>query len=282
MCVGSIFIGSSAVFVRLSDLGPLSTGFYRMLFSLPLLAIWMKWDKHEGISHHELFKKGKIEIFLAGLFFALDLALWNLSVQYTTLVNSTLLNNTAAFFVPLTLWIVFREKPSFRVICAALIGFIGCALLVGESLSVSYKNLLGDMLALVSGLIVAFYLIALKKVRSLSSTGFLMFWTGVCSTFFLGLFSYCGGVSFWPLTEKGLVSVLGQAVLVQVFGQGLLAYSLGKISATYASIALFLAPVTSAILGLILYGESLSHLKVCGMAFIMLSIVSIGKRRETS
>jgi drug/metabolite transporter (DMT)-like permease len=279
LCLGSILIGGSAVFVRFSDLGALPTGFYRMLFSLPLLALWMQWDKREGVSHHELFRKGKIEIVLAGFFFALNLVLWNYSVRYTTVVNSTLLNNTAAFFVPLTLWIIFREKPSFRIICAASIGFLGSAFLVGESFSISYDNLLGDIISLFTGLLISFYLVALKQVRAKSSTGFLMFWTACCATFFLWLFSYCGGGSLWPVTGKGLLSGLGQAVFVQVFGQGLIAYSLGKISATSASIVLFLAPLTSAVLGLVVYGENLSHFKLFGMAFIMLSIVFMREKK---
>lgn len=282
MCVGSICIGSSAVFVRLSDLGPLVTGFYRMFFSLPFLLVWMRWDKRKGVSPHELFQKGKIGIILAGVFFALDLALWNWSVHYTTLINASLFNNTAAFFIPLTLWLVFKEIPSLKEVIAAFIGFLGCTLLVGESFTLSYMNLLGDIVTLLSGIMVAFYLVALKQVRSRSSTGFLMFWTSVCATVILGGFVYLSGASFWPLSVRGFWSVLSQAILVQIFGQGLLAYSLGKVSATYAGIILFLAPLTSVFLGWLLYGEVLSSQNLFGMALIMVSIIAIRKTRPSS
>ncbi len=280
MCLGSALIGSSAVFVRLSDLGPLTTGFYRMLFALPLLMVWMRWEKKEH-SHsppNRIFLSDVWGLIIAGIFFAVDLALWNWSIDYTTIVNSTLLNNTAALYVPLLVWLLFKEKPSRRIIIAAFIGFLGCAFLVGESFSISFKSLLGDMVALLSGLMVALYLISLKHIRDRVLTGFLMFWTGGCATLFLALFSYVAGEAFWPLTLRDFMNILGQAVLVHTLGQGLIAYSLGKIPASYAAVILFLAPVTGALLGWVFYAESLSIAKLFGMALVMVSVVAVRKK----
>lgn len=276
-CLGSVLIGTSAIFVRLSDLGPITTGFYRMLFALPFFALWLGREKREGILPTIFPTKGIIGLVLAGAFFAFDLALWNWSIDYTTIVNSTLFNNTAAFFVPLIMWVVFREKQSFRFIAAATTGFIGCLFLVGDSISIGFKNLLGDLVALGSGLMFALYLVSIQRIREEISTGFLMFWVGGLSFLFLGFFSYACGESFWPLTFKDMISVLGQAVFVHVIGQSLMAYSLGKIPAAYAAVILFLAPVTGAILGWIIYAEALSFVKILGMALIMLSIVSVKK-----
>lgn len=278
MCVGSILIGCSAVFVRLSDLGPMTTGFYRMLFALPFLAMWMKWERAESPPLERLLTKDMVGLALAGAFFALDLALWNWSIDHTTIVNSTLFNNTAAFFVPLILWVVFGEKQSLRFILATLTGFSGCVFLIGESFTISFETLLGDIIALLSGVLVALYLITLQRIRDRVSTGFLMFWTGGFSLVFLALFSYLSGEAFWPLTVKDVLSVLGQAILIHTIGQSLLAYSLGRIPATYAALILFLAPVTGAILGWVFYAESLSFVKLFGMALIMVSIVAVKKK----
>lgn len=278
MCIGSILIGSSGIFVRLSDLGPMATGFYRMLFALPLLALWMKWEKkNEPITVR--LPIGNISgLVFAGAFFAFDLALWNWSIDHTTIVNSTLFNNTAAFFVPLIMWLFYGEKQTSRLFVAALIGFAGCICLVRESLSFNPANLIGDFVALCSGVMVALYLIALKQIRDRVSTGFLMFWTGGASVLFLGFFTCLFGEIFWPLSLLDFISIFGQAVLVHVLGQGCIAYSLGRIPAMYAAIILFLAPVTGAILGWIFYSENLSLTKVVGMIFVMVSIVAIKKR----
>ena len=276
-CLGSTLIGSSAIFVRISELGPITTGFYRMLFALPLLALWMRWERNQGILTTLFPTKGIQGLFLAGAFFAIDLSLWNWSIDHTTIVNSTLFNNTAAFFVPFLMWIVFRKKQSLRFMVAATTGFIGCLFLVGESISISFNNLFGDVVALGSGVMVALYLISIQRIREEISTGFLMFWTCIFSVFFLGFFSYVSGESFWPLTFKDIISVFGQAVLVHVVGQSLLTYSLGKIPAAFAALILFLAPLTGAILGWIIYAEALSFINILGMALIMLSVVAIRK-----
>ncbi len=277
-CLGSVLIGTSAIFVRMSELGPLSTGFYRMLFALPLLALWMGWEKKEGLTPTLFPKKELLALILAGSFFAADLALWNWSIDHTTIVNSTLFNNTAAFFVPLILWVCFREKQPLKFIIAAIICFIGCIFLVSDSVSVSFKNLWGDLVALASGVTVALYLVALQRIRNDVSTGLLMCWTGGFSMLFLAFFSYVFGESFWPLTFKDVISILGQAILVHALGQSLLAYSLGKIPASYAALILFLAPVTAAILGWAFYAETLSLIKILGMGLIMVSIIAARKR----
>lgn len=276
-CLGSVLIGSSAIFVRLSELGPITTGFYRMLFALPLLALWAGWERSEGLFSEFVPAKGRFTLLLAGFFFALDLALWNWSIDHTTIVNSTLFNNTAAFFVPLIMWIIFKEKQSLRFIIATSIGFAGCFCLIGTSFSISFNNLLGDVVALSSGIMVALYLIALKSIRGGISTGLLMFWTGLSSLLFLGPLAFVSGESFWPLTYKDGISFFGQAVVVHVMGQSLLANSLGKIPATYAALILFLAPVTGAALGWVIYAEALSALEIFGMVLIMISIMAVRK-----
>lgn len=276
-CLGSILIGFSAIFVRLSDLGPITTGFYRMLFALPLLALWVEWERKNGLFSEFLPTKGRLALLFAGGFFALDLALWNWAIDHTTIVNSTLFNNTAVFFVPLIMWLFFKEKQSLRFIIATSIGFVGCFCLIGTSFSISFKNLLGDVVALGSGIMVALYLIAMQRIRGGVSTGLLMFWTGLASLIFLGILCFVSGESFWPFTYMDGISFFGQAVLVHVVGQSLLAYSLGKIPATYAALILFLAPVTGAVLGWVFYAEALGYLGIVGMILIMVSIMAVSK-----
>lgn len=272
-CLGSTLIGASAIFVRLSDLGPLTTGFYRMLFALPLLALWMGWERKEGLLQSTFPRKGGLILFAAGVFFAFDLALWNWSIDQTTIVNSTLFNNTAVFFVPLIMWALVGERQTQRFIISGITGFVGCLFLVGESISVSLTNLFGDIVAIASGVMVALYLIVLKRIRGEITTGFLMFWSCIFCLLFLTFFSVFSGESFWPLTFKDIISIFGQAVLVHTIGQGLMAYSLGKIPASYAALILLLAPLTAAVLGWIVYAEALSSIKILGMILIMGSII---------
>ncbi len=277
-CLGSSLLGASAIFVRLSDLGPIATAFYRIMFALPLLAIWMVWEQKQGYLLSKFPQKDYLGLVAAGLFFALDLTFWYWSIDYTSIVNSTLFNNTAAFFVPIITWVLYRERQSPIFFLAVLVCFIGCACLMADSLTVSISNIWGDAVALLSGMMVALYLIALRRVREDISTGYLMFWTAMVSVFFLGIFAFLVGEHFWPMTIKDFVSIFGQAILVHVLGQGLLAFSLGKVPANYVALILFLAPATAGVLGWGVYDESLSVLKLAGIALIVVSILSIRKK----
>jgi drug/metabolite transporter (DMT)-like permease len=275
-CVGGALLGLSPIFVRASDLGPMTTGFYRLLFALPALWVWMLYEEKSAPGKQQPLERNDYLILaLAGLFFAFDLALWNWSIDYTVIVNATLFNNTSAFFVPIVMWLIFSNRPSLRTIFTALVGLMGCAFLGGESFSISMSNLLGDLVALASGLMVTAYVITIQIIRHRVSTGLLMFWTSLVSLVGMGIFGILFGESFWPLTYNDWTSVFGQAILVHVMGQGFLAFSFGKIHASYGALIMLLAPVTAAFFGWIIYGETLSMIKLLGVSIIMGSIFAV-------
>jgi len=283
-CVGSIMLGFSPIFVRVSDLGPMTTGFYRMLCALPFLWIWMQLERRhfKSGSLPNIPLKDYIKFGLAGVFFALDLALWNWSLDYTVFVNATLFENTAAFLVPILMWFLYSERQPLRLILGAVVGFIGCVLLVGDSFSIGISNFKGDIAALGSGLMVAFYIIAIKKIRDRYQTGTLMFFCGITAMIGLGIFGLIMGESFWPLTGYDYASVFGQAVVAHIMGQAFIAYALGKIPASYGALILLLCPVTAAIIGWVGYDESLNLVKFIGIILVMGSIISVRERRLKS
>lgn len=278
-CVGSVILGSSAVFVRISDMGPLATGFYRMLFSLPFFALWVLGEKVHvhvrGLPPEALPSPREFALLvLGGALFSLDLALFNWGIDHTTILNSTLFNNAAAFFVPLFLWLCFKVKPSMRTMLCVTIGLLGCALLGGESLSLSADNFLGDIVSLGSGMAVALYVITIKEVRDRCSTSVVMLITGLASTIALGVMVVFSQESFGPLTSQDWISIWGQALLVHTVGQALLAFSMAKVHAAYVGIIMLLAPVTSALLGWLIYDEVLTVITLGGIILVMASIVT--------
>lgn len=68
-CLGSIFIGASGIFVRLSDLGPITTGFYRLLFAIPFLGLWLAWERKKCLSLTFFPQKDYLGLVAAGFFF---------------------------------------------------------------------------------------------------------------------------------------------------------------------------------------------------------------------
>ena len=78
-------MGASPIFVRLADVGPFTSAFWRVTLALPVLYAWMRLaDRPERAS--ERFSRAAI---LAGLAFAGDLFFWHLAIVHTSVANAT-------------------------------------------------------------------------------------------------------------------------------------------------------------------------------------------------
>src|SRR6266568_828504 len=90
LLAGGCAIAFAPIFVRLADTGPVASAFWRAALAVPLLWVWVFIRGTRADLHRPTFP-----IFLAGLFFALDLGVWHWSILWTSVANSTLLANLA-------------------------------------------------------------------------------------------------------------------------------------------------------------------------------------------
>ncbi len=113
---GAAAIASSALFVKVSEVGPVSTGFWRVFLALPVLWAWVVY---EGRRRPSATTPANLRLMmLTGFFFAGDLAVWHWSILLTSVAFATLLANVAPIFVTLTAWLFFRRRPRARFPCA--------------------------------------------------------------------------------------------------------------------------------------------------------------------
>src|SRR6202040_435602 len=84
---GALAIGSSGIFVRLSETGPTATAFWRGALALPFLAVWAWAEaRRDGTRWYRWVSDARI--FWAGVFFTGDLALWHGSLLLTSVTLS--------------------------------------------------------------------------------------------------------------------------------------------------------------------------------------------------
>ena len=76
----------------------------------------------------------------------------------------------------------------------------------------------------------------------------------------------------FPSSWQGWLAVISLAIICQAVGQGLVAYSLNKLSASFVALFLVLDPVLSAIEAWIIFSERLSFLSWMAFAIILLGI----------
>jgi len=103
LLAGEVALGSSPILVRLSELAPTATAFYRVALAAPAFLIF-SFARGETASlavHAKGQWRGLFWLVAAGAFFALDLFCLHWSLRSTTVVNSTLFLNFAPIFVSL-------------------------------------------------------------------------------------------------------------------------------------------------------------------------------------
>ena len=117
LVLGAIAMGASPLFVRLADIGPITSAFYRVGLAVPVLVGWALIEARRSgatlswqvLSKHD---KGTRFAILAGLVFAGDLLFWHLAIMNTSVANAT-------FFAAMApVWVLLPEPgylPVFGV-----------------------------------------------------------------------------------------------------------------------------------------------------------------------
>lgn len=249
--VGSCALAFGPWLVRLSGVGPVAAGFWRLALALPPLFVVAALIRQPV---HWPGRRLALLIAFAAFFFAADLAAWHVGIHLTKLGNATLFGNVSSFaFAAWGLWLARRWPPRLQAAALGLAAF-GAAVLMGSSFELSPRNLSGDLLALFAGLLYAGYLIAVQHGRGSLKPLPLLFLSSAFGAVMLLPVSLAFGEQIIP---KDWTYVLLLALGSQVLGQGLLVYGLGYVSPLVVGLALLTQPAISAFVGWMAYGETL-------------------------
>jgi len=270
----ALLVGSSALalgpwFVRLAGVGPVAAGVWRLSLALPFLFVIARVS---GQPVHWPGKALGILIAFAAFFFAADLAAWHTGIHMTKLGNATLFGNISSFaFAAWGLWLA-RKWPSPVQAAALFLAAAGAALLMSSSAELSLRNLQGDMLALLAGLLYAGYLIAVERARSSLAPLPLLFLSSAMGAAMLLPFSLLLGEKLIP-DDWTFAIIL--AISSQVIGQGLLVYAIGALPPIVVGLTLLTQPAISAFVGWAVYGEQLQPLDWIGAFAIAAALVLV-------
>lgn len=275
LLAGATGIGFAPIFVRLSEVDPTATAFHRLLLAQPLLWLWV-WIEQRGATapRRPATRRELGMLAAAGIFFAGDMALWNWSLRFTAVANSTLLTNFAPIFVTLGAWLLLREKITARFLAGMALALGGATMLVGTSLKIRPHYLLGDGLAFSTALFYAGYLLCVSRLRRAFSTATIMAWSGVASCAGLGLITWISGERAWPGTATGWLVLLALALVSHIGGQSLIAYGFGHLPASFSSVSLLWQPFVAAVAAWVWLQEPLGLLQAASGVVILLGIAT--------
>ena len=269
LLAGSTALAFGPWLVRLAGVGPVAAGFWRLALALPFLFVIAALTRQPV---HWPGRRMTALVALAGFFFAADLAAWHAGIHMTKLGNATLFGNTSSLiFAAWGLWIA-RRKPSAIQVAALSLAAVGAALLMGSSLELSARNFRGDLLALIAGILYTGYLITVQRARRSLKPLPMLFISSVFGAAMLLPVSVGLGERVIP-ADWTYVTIL--ALSSQVLGQGLLVYAIGALPPLVIGLTLLTQPAISALVGWMIYGETLSPVDCLGAAAIAAALVLV-------
>jgi drug/metabolite transporter (DMT)-like permease len=281
LIVALVSISLAAIFIRWSEqeISPYSTAFNRFWITTIVMVLWHQLS---GTRQQEIEQKPQTnsiytgwvlwQLLLVGVFLAADLMLWAWSLTQTSVANSTVLANFTPLFTSLGGWLFWGRRFDRRFAIGMSIAICGSIALGINDLQLAPGKLTGDLTALLAALCFGIYLLLLEQLQTRLNTLAIMLGSSAIATVLTLPFVLIAGERLFPYTWQGWLSVIFLAVICQVVGQGLLVYSLNRLSSGFVALFLMLDPVLAALGAWVFFSEGLTFSSLLAFAVILVGI----------
>lgn len=273
--ISGIIFGSMPLFARIfykNGCSPTSLVFYRFLFALPFLFIINKKMKIDlRINLDEL--KNLIYISIFG--YSSTAVLLFVSYNYIPTGLAMSLHFIYPILVTIGCVVFYKDKLSFKKAICTILCTAGIFLFLDE-INIVRDNAIGVIFALVSGLTYSFYLIYLEKstLRSMPNIKMVFYLSLISSVILFVYNSITNNLTTQMATGIWLILVLF-SIFVTVGAVLLLQLGLGVVGAQNASILSTTEPITSVVIGILVFNERVNFKIILGIMLILLSVVLI-------
>lgn len=271
----------SAIFVRWAGVPGTVSALYRVLIAGAVLIPWRLVrgaPVSAGVRRRTSRRAAAVAV-AGGVFFALDLALWNTAVLRTQAAVASILGNNTPFFVGMLSWLVFRRRPRASFWIGLALALAGCLAIVSADLRPGRAgtSLSGDLLALAASVFFAAYLATTERVRQSMDT--LTFNTLAIAGSIAALLALCVALGL-PLAgypPRAWLALAGLGLISQLAAYYALVYALGHLPATITSVGLLAQVPGTAFLAMLLLGEPLSAVQIAGAAIVLAGIYVVNR-----
>jgi drug/metabolite transporter (DMT)-like permease len=266
---GALAMGVSPVMVRLADVGPYASAFWRVGLAIPLLAVWALSEGGPAVIVRALRTPA---VWVAGALFTADLFFWHLAIMETTVANATFLATMAPVWVVLGSGLLIGEKVDRTMVAGLALCLVGGAVLIGGSWTLAPERLVGDLYGVLTSLFFGAYFMAIRVARRTVPSGTITFVSTVITSAALFVVAWVLEPTLLPASLGGAAALAGLAFISHSGGQGLLAYALGHLSAAFSSLVIFLEAIAAAVVAWAVLGEAIGWSQVAGGVAILAGI----------
>jgi drug/metabolite transporter (DMT)-like permease len=269
---GAFTIAFSAILVRLSETAPETSGFFRCLWAVPVLAL-LAWNERRRLGPRA---QRSAKTFLAGAIFAATIIFYHHAIDLVGAGLATVLGNLQIVVVAYVAWAVLSERPERRVLVAVPVVLSGVVLISGllEDGAYGEDPVRGAVFGILNSVSYAAFILLMRSANTgpRRPAQPLLEATAVAAVCILLYGLVTGTIDLTPGWEAiGWLVLL--AISSQVLGWMLISVSLPALPAALGSLLLLVQPVGAVVLGVIILGEEPSVVQVAGVVVVLAGVL---------
>ena len=268
LAIGIICISVFPILVKLQLTGGLISAFYRMAIAGALLLPYVIVTKKFKLPRASIL----ILAVLCGLLFASDVAVWNISIQESSATQASLLTNLSPVWVGIASFLFLKNKPATNFWIGTVIAVFGMITLEGFEFFLNLDFNAAFLLAILSGVLYAIYMLVSKNVLSEMDVLSFMMVTLITSTLFLGVVCLALNEPFSGFSNAGWLVLFIQGIVCQLIAWLLISYATQNMRATRVSLSLLGQAVLATILAWLLLDEKITFQMIVGGLILLLGI----------
>ncbi|MBS7636353.1 DMT family transporter [Candidatus Bathyarchaeota archaeon] len=280
-----ILFGTSAIFIRyLQNLDAFSIAFWRLIIACVVLAVLLFGLRK--VFSFSLVRKNLGNLLVLSLFLGLHFIFFISAVKDTTILNATVLVNTAPIFSLVFSFFLYKGKPSSFAVLGITLAFIGvCIIAYAESqtarasLNGFSPRLKGDLEATLAAVLEASFLTYGRKIRvgmDIISIMLPIYFLTAIIVGILGL-AATNRILELPTTMESLLLLIGLGVLPTAVARTLAFSSLSHLKSFETATMALMEPLGATALGIVLFCEWPIPIFAAGTALILAGIVFVSR-----
>lgn len=283
LLMGIVAIGFAPIFVKWTEneISPGATTFNRLWISSLVFGVWngISLIRKRLSNNSQSPSQQPYTLQILGLLLVIGIAfsgkhlLWAWSLTQTSVANSIAI--IYALVPPLTAlggWILFQRRVETQFWIGMMIAIVGAISIGINDFSTSINHVQGDLFSLLAAVLSPFYLLTMEKLLTQFETKTLIFWCSTIGTLLTLPILLIAGDHLFPTSWQGWCSIISLALVCQVMGQGLIAYSLNFLSSGMVAVMMLLDPALSALLAWAILSEKITILNGISCCAVLVGI----------
>lgn len=277
LVIGLLGVSASAILVKYATAPSVVTAAYRLGWTVLLMTPAVFGNRAHRA---ELFSSSKKLMGLcaaAGIFLALHFVSWFESLSMTSVASSTAIVCTEVIWVSLGFCVFLKGKLARPALLSIAVTLAGSMIIAFSDSSAGGDNIFGDLVALISAMLVAAYTLIGRVARANSSATVYSYLVYCFCFAALILASAVSGTPLWGYEPVNQAVGFFLALLSTILGHNIFNWCLRYMSPSFVSASKLCEPIIAAFFAWLLFSEVPAVLQVIGGAVIIAGVISYSR-----